>query len=744
MLRVSALLLVAVGATARLLPAQTFATVDSLLAVQDTSAAIAVLEAMVKRNEKNTEAHYRAGLLYMSRHVPGAVLSPNRRKAEEHLRYASRFAPDSAKYWLALAEAFRTEDVLTTRAQVTGLVNHARKAAHEHGGDPLGQVAYRSARIEWERYEELANRYLLGPLQQQEDLPERRLDIDLMMDDWQYVEDFFQQRARPDPAHPGEADRTEAEATLREALGSNPRQVDAAGLLAVALGEEGRWTEAYVMARNLVLAAPDSGRAHAILGLALARLHRWREAQTAYDRALSHMSAAEREPYDNLGLILKRADSVSFAGRPPAARETYDSLYWLLNQPLYLRPVNEKRVEFYARLTYVLHRWSDPLRGYQGYESDRGEVYLRYGPPDVWATLGREAVGGSRSGLSDLEFQRNTVLWVYYPTHLRFAFSLTPGFARVTFSGNHAELYRVSRDNIPVRFDNVPAVRNLDTIATQVAQFRGDTAGRTDIVVFAATPTGRMVGTSSLAGLRLLTAAIVKDGSLRDVARERREKSVAVGDSLGMEPSTWRLSLPPSDYRFRVEAMVAALDRAARSSETLHVRRFTNDSLQVSDVIAADRIAPKDSTARRWTDFFIDPSVGRFRPGVPVSLLWETYNLAVDSAGLVAYQVDIQFTVQEIERHGFAARLLGVVGDAAGLSAKGDDQVSLSFNRQREAPPDGRAVEFLDVDLQGAPEATYLVTVTITDRHTGRAATAERWFTVTNAPLTRAEPVRRY
>jgi hypothetical protein len=42
-----------------------------VLAVHDTSGAIAVLEAMVKRNEKNTEAHYRAGLLYMSRHVPG-------------------------------------------------------------------------------------------------------------------------------------------------------------------------------------------------------------------------------------------------------------------------------------------------------------------------------------------------------------------------------------------------------------------------------------------------------------------------------------------------------------------------------------------------------------------------------------------------------------------------------------------------------------------------------------------------
>jgi len=122
---------------------------------------------------------------------------------------------------------------------------------------------------------------------------------------------------------------------------------------------------------------------------------------------------------------------------------------------------------------------------------------------------------------------------------------------------------------------------------------------------------------------------------------------------------------------------------------------------------------------------------------VPVSLLWEIYNLVPDSAGLVDYQVDIRFTVQEIERHGFAARLLGFLGDATGLSAKGDDQVSLSFHRRLEAPADRRAVEYLDVDLENAPEATYLLTVTVADTHTGRTATVERWFTVSAFPLTR-------
>ena len=221
------------------------------------------------------------------------------------------------------------------------------------------------------------------------------------------------------------------------------------------------------------------------------------------------------------------------------------------------------------------------------------------------------------------------------------------------------------------------------------------------------------------------------------MTRERRERTVSVGDSLGTDVSVWRLALRPTEYRVRVEAVMNALDRAARSAARIAVRPFGRDSLELSDVVAADRIAPKDSTAHRWTDFFIAPNAGRFPPDVPVALLWEMYNLQPDSAGLIDYQVDIRFTVQQVERHGFRARLLGFLGDATGLSAKGEDQVTLSFQRRREAPADGRAVEYLDVDLENGPDATYLVTLTVTDTHTGRAVSVDRWLTVSALPLTR-------
>src|SRR5262249_15352916 len=145
---------------------------------------------------------------------------------------------------------------------------------------------------------------------------------------------------------------------------------------------------------------------------------------------------------------------------------------------------------------------------------------------------------------------------------------------------------------------------------------------------------------------------------------------------------------------------------------------FGRDSLTLSDVIVAENVAPKDSAPQRWTDFFVQPSAGRLLPGAPIALLWEVYNLTPDSTGTSRYRVDLPIDVKEVERRGFFARILGGVRDAVGLSARGDDQVAIGFNRSQRANASGTYVDYLKVDLQNAPEATYGIHLTITDQVT--------------------------
>jgi GWxTD domain-containing protein len=688
------------------LAAQGFADADSLLARRDTSGAIAVLERIIRRDNRDAEAHYRAGVLYMTRHVVGTELSPNRRRAEEHFRYATRFAPDSAKYWIALADLFRGEDMVTTRMQVRGLVGRARKEAEESGDQArLAEAAYRQARADWNTFATFGRRYRHREAGVAMSPPSRDAD-------WNDIVQYFSERiiAVPDA---GAEYLDAAEEALRAALGVRPLDLDAAGLLVLVFGERSRWEEAAALTRRLVREAPDSGRAWALHGLAMARTNRWKDATAAFQAAFGVMTAEERAPFDNLGQIMRQADQIRFAQMGTTERERLDSLYWRVAQPLALSETNEVQAEFYARIVYAQHRWTDPWRGYRGIETDMGTVFVRYGPPD-------------------LETSNN---WLYLKPRFLFSFYLSPGFSRAHFSGESEWQFRQAQLASPARFDNIPIMRTLDTILVQTARFRGPGDSLAMLVV-GAIPLRRMTDSVAVRDLPLVTGALVADSSGRELTRDRQTGTVTGTAAGDLQYRTFRLQLAPGDYLLRVEAHLPSIDRGARAMQALALAPIPGASLALSDLLVAQRVAPRDSTAARWSDFLIEPNAGRFEPGDPVGLLWEIYNLAADSTGATRYEVGLWVTVEAIDRThaGWFAALLGSVADQMGLTAVHDDKVSLTYRREHAAAATGAQAEHLTVELRDAPKGLEVI---VRDLVTGQEASTTRTFTIGTEPVTR-------
>jgi len=702
---------------------------DSLMARADTAAAITECEALAVGPPESAEARFRAGHLLLLRYYAGAETNTDRERAQRHFQRASELEPDSARYVMGLVEIARLETLVFERGRAGSLMDRAVELARAHGSGDRADIEYRAAVMDWERYEQLAHRYqFFGDA--------RTVDAYAMLNEWKDVENFFETRVRPMGGDPGGADRQAAEAHLRAALAADPRHPRAAGLLAVLLLEEGRGAEAVDLGQQTVRAAPDRGAAWAMLGMVLVREGRWEEARPAFDTALQRMTPADAAPYRNLAFLLKAVDEARFAEMTPAQQAEIERLYWAVSQPLYLTDVNEVQLEFFTRLTYVIHRWGDPFRGAPGYATDRGSVFLRWGPPEIWASFGRGAQDQS-DALTSLEGERNTIVWVYPASQLRFMFSMTPGFNRTTFAGDFRTFYGEVRELFPVRFDNVPAVAAMDTILVQFAQFRGEGTASTELGVYAFMPIGRMTRGATVEETELESAALVRDGHMRDVQRDRRTDVIRTGDSLQVERRSFRFEMQPSEYLLRVEARLPGIGRAARSTSSLAVRGYGPDSLMISDVLVADRVAPRDSTFTRWTDFFLQPSAGRFRPDDPVGLLWEIYNLTPDSLGIARYTVEVRFTVLTVERRGFAARIFGGLGDAMGLSAQGDEQVALAYDRDAPVAPGGSQVEYLMVDLDDAPLADYAISIRIVDQVAQRSVEALRRIVVTNTPLTR-------
>jgi GWxTD domain-containing protein len=704
-----ALLLIALGPAAA--GAQTLDEVRRRAAAGDTAAAIEAVDALLKRDQRNAEAQWLAGLLHYSQHIPGAKVSAPRRAAEEHFRYATRFEPDSAKYWLSLADLFRGEDLMMVRMQVGRLLGRALEAVTAAPTDSsVAEVGYRVARLEWERYEHFGRRHAAAEAGRPAWTPG-------VLTEWKYWEEFLDYGVREVPVDG--TNILNAEAALWQVVRARPGDVRATGLLVVLLGETRRWEEAVPVARRLVRAVPDSGRAWAILGLAYARTARWGEATATFDSAFVRMTEAERAPYRDLGRIMRRADRVRWEQMASGPRARLDSLYWRAAQPLMLTDVNEVQAEYYARITYVDHRWTDDWMGFRGIETDIGAVYVAYGPPDYWFV-----------------FDQSAIVWVYRHARLRFEFYVSPGFTRFRFAGESREGLRLSQELSPARFDNIPLHRTLDTILVQTSQFRGQ-GDTTAVVVFGAIPVGRLEAGTSVAEAEMTSGAIVTDSAGVELQRDRRQEVVRDPGPDGVLHRSWRLALPTGPYLLRSEAHLPVLDRGARSAEMLVVRAFPPGALALSDVLAANRVAPRDSTASRWTDFFIEPNGGRFLPGSNVGLLWEVYNLVPDSTGTVQYDVELRITVDAIERRAFLAQIIGGIADATGLSAVGDDQVALDWSRSVSLGPDGVVAEHVVVELRDAPEGRYTVAVTVGDRATGAVTTATRTILVNREPPSR-------
>jgi GWxTD domain-containing protein len=638
--------------------------------------------------------------------------------------------PDNAALRVDVGRWCRRNRFALLRARADGYFREAVTMATAQGNRRvIADAEAELGRTAFIRYEQLGHRYRMISTDV------TQIDPIQAMADWRYLEHFFATYVRPDSAS-GESDYSAAEDHARAALAAVSGHVTATALLAIVLGDQGRWEEVAAPARAAIRAFPRDPDGYRILGLALERMGQLAEATVAFEQSLARMDSVRRRPYENLGTLLRRAAAAHYDSLDAAQRAELRQMYWAVAKPLALDTVNGVLLEFYARTTFVDLRWTAPDENVMGWDTDRGLTYLRYGPPDVWAVLAPTAAGSETMAddFTPLSGARVTTVWLYRRTHGRFIFQNQRGYVTASLAGEFPSYVREVREAAPVLFDNVPGLLTMDTILAQLAQFRGP-AGGTTLAVYSFVPAGRMFSGVELQSVPVELAAFVQDARLRDAARRVTTETVPLGDSAQLALHTWRFDLFPSaDYLLRLEARQRATGRSARAIMGINVRRFGPGPLALSDLVAADRIAPRDSSPRRWTDYLIDPSVGRIRRGDPVSFLWELYNLSADSTGVGRYRIELAVYSRELARRGIAARIVGGVADAVGLSARGDSLATISFERQTEVRGRAAFPDFLQVQLGDAPEGLYGVTLTVTDLISGQTASTRRQFTVTTRP----------
>jgi hypothetical protein len=122
----------------------------------------------------------------------------------------------------------------------------------------------------------------------------------------------------------------------------------------------------------------------ALVGLALHQAREYVRADSAFTNALTGMSPEQRCRWTDISLFIEGGAAKRYRRLPCADRAALERRFWWLSQPLYSRPGNDLRTEFFARRTRSRLEQHARSAYNVSWGSDVDELLMRFGWPTWW------------------------------------------------------------------------------------------------------------------------------------------------------------------------------------------------------------------------------------------------------------------------------------------------------------------------------------------------------------------------
>ena len=665
----------------------------------DTAAAIAALDRRLKAEPQNNEVAGALGVLLAE--SASAVESDflGRMRAERLLLQALRPNPRNPRLLLALAVLMEKRGYTVDVRRVTG---RALMATVTQPGvltpEEIAEAFFRRGQS-YERtvldYEGL--RHLIespGGLHS-----ETCNDAGPFCVNWERPLTFYRaMKSFPDMSEIAGEKRLEMAIEYDRATQLAPAHAGAHRGLLAAYARAGDWPAFLAQATRYADAAPDEPWARIFLVAG-----QYWNGETVSDSvaraSVAALAEADRRIFEDVSPLLQRGEERRFfAGIADSARSAQLAAYWNAADPLLLTRTNEREMEHYGRVALAELLFGEPQSGRRGWETDRGQILVRYGRPrEVWQV----AVGGNDQSL-------RYIFWNYDPNEPSFMFSKSLGrltTRHLPTSGTVAEQGERIR---PTTFQ--PVFRHAGPVPHQVARFRRD-ARTFDVEIFAEAPVDslRLAATDSLR----TGAFLLRGGDNARLGEDSRAGTAA-------DPRrAYRFVVPPGVYRYALEAMRTDGTAAATTREELVVGAYSASRLQLSDVLLARWVEARTGDPRTHRDLnYEGMACLRVPDEGALGVVFELYGLQVTDA-TARYRVEIE-TGEGAPRN-IAVKLLRGVRDLV----TDREQGKLSFVREI-ASSDGNAVEYFDLELPPEMPKDPVITITVTDLDSGERVVGSR------------------
>ncbi len=563
-------------------------------------------------------------------------------------------------------------------------------------------------------------------------------------------------------------------AHLEKALEVDPRRRVVYDKMMQIFSLKGEYDDALAMLEEMYAFFPEDPDLWRYLGIAEYKLGNPVAADRSFSTAFEFMDEEEKRAYEDLSLFLSRQERALREQDPVA----FNARYWTSKDPRYLTTYNERKLEHYYRLTYADLLYSAPALNLRGWETERGRIMVRYGPPPsdvvlrpsvdgvfsarnllVGALLetiqGSNAEGAQTSartlqGTSSFgvfqttaaaAFEENNAYNIWDYGDFRFVFEdpfkngeyrmysppAEEAFAEInSWMNDYAMLSKETIARTPELYSYEAPGRQID-IPFLVTSFRGEDAA-TDLYVHYGIPLNEYDRDKDFVEITANTGTFLISED-RDILVERRRtiyglplSQVVAFEEQELWVDSQLMQAPPGSHELSVEFETVSGLTVAVQRRDVEVPEFRDGELGLSDVMLAYAVEdapdgePLGSNEIVRSNLSIKPAPWSvYSSSWPIYLYFEVYELELGTAGRTDYDVEITLTPKDMRRG--LSRTLGRLlgGRRQGVSVSYDG----SGTETRE-----NLYQILDASRQ--EPGLYTLHVAVTDNVTGASAEREQ------------------
>lgn len=454
---------------------------------------------------------------------------------------------------------------------------------------------------------------------------------------------------------------------------------------------------------------PEDWDAYFFTGLGYQNRKDLDKAFALYSEGLDLMSPLEQQFIRSV-VVLTDREALKDGGELPD-EETLRR-FWTGRDPLFLTPGNERMLEHCRRVAYANLRFADPDRGVEGWETDRGQVYIRYGHPDARNIY-----------LDRMNYVLLRERWSY------------PGFSvtferlgeknwevlQIAIRGSVRSKYKDLVARIPEYYSDPYWLKRYDA-PFEIAQFRGEN-GKTRVEVYYALAGEHVAHREVSSGIQ---AVELKQGLfLFDAGWKEVRKTISPihrmpwieGNAVRDGYLFWgeRLSMDPGTYHLSVETEDLSRQSLGTFRESLQIGGFGRDRLEISDLLLAQRVVEHDDRPFGRDRYMVLPNpLKQCQRDASMSFYFEVYNLKRDEFGATSYRITYQ-TRPLPEKW--------TEEDAA--IPEWTTAVTNSYNEARDWQP-----HYLTLDMEGSKPGPWAFRVVVEDLREKSRATSSAVFRV--------------